>query len=281
MSNSLNSYGCKFNLSSYKLIAFDIDGTIMLGENKLCPKLKEVVSELQKNGYLFTIASARFPASVINIANELGIEKVYNNLLVALNGSLVIDKNRQIHHSDTFKLREETRLQLSKIDSDIAICYYSDFLWICNTKNTFIENEEKIIGVSYTPYRLDIVPNDLNKITLIGDYDKLVQAKHLFHNYSDLSLAFSHDNYLEINSTSSSKLSGLSYIARFNNISLDQVIAFGDGENDINMLSGVGLGVAMANAPQHVKQVAKDIAGFNYDSGVANYLENLMLKEIL
>ena len=62
------------------------------------------------------------------------------------------------------------------------------------------------------------------------------------------------------------------------NITPQQVIAFGDGENDIDMLANVGLGVAMANATDYVKSFAKDIAQHHLEQGVARYLEKLLLS---
>jgi Cof subfamily protein (haloacid dehalogenase superfamily) len=121
------------------------------------------------------------------------------------------------------------------------------------------------------------VPQDVNKITLVGEADLLANAQAKLVQDDSLLVSFSHTHYLEITCNTISKFNGLAYYADKLSIPIAQVIAFGDGENDIPMLSGVGLGVAMGNAKEHVKAAAKDVAGNNYEEGVANYLSKLFL----
>jgi Cof subfamily protein (haloacid dehalogenase superfamily) len=263
----------------YRLIAFDIDGTILSNEKDVCHKLKDVVKLLKQHGYLFTLVSARFPLSALRISAELGISE---SALVTLNGSLIINSQHEVLYSKKFSLSEELKNALSMINPNIAIGYYVDDVWYSNKQTHFTQLETKLIGVSYEPRLGEFTGDQVNKITLMGEHEDLVMAKtHLLTLNPSLQALFSHTNYLELMGQGISKFDGLKHYANLHNITMEQIIAFGDGENDISMLENVGLGVAMANAKDHVKAIADDIAGFHYEAGVADYLECLMQKGVL
>lgn len=87
----------------YKLIAFDIDGTILDENHKVCSELIEVVRSLKLEGYLFTLVSARTPLSVINITNTLGIGE---EPIIELNGSFITYSNHNINMTKVLQLIE-------------------------------------------------------------------------------------------------------------------------------------------------------------------------------
>ena len=85
---------------------------------------------------------------------------------------------------------------------------------------------------------------------------------------------------IEVNTKSVSKGSVVRYLASYYNIPMYRTIAFGDGENDLEMLQIASLGVAMKNASDLVKSYANDISDFNNDdAGVGYYLENFFIKK--
>lgn len=261
----------------YKLIVFDIDGTILDGGCKMvCARLKSVVSKLKDQGYLFTLATARIPLSALKIAEQLGL----NNPVICLNGSLIVDPRQQVIYSKTFAL-SSLQPYLNTISNSISINYYHEFEWISQNRSNYSDIELAYLEIGdYNPYRA-LHLQQVNKITLIGDNQELKQAKHKLMVNDSLIVAFSHQNYLEIASSDINKLTGIEAYANLYNVQLNEVIAFGDGENDIPMLSGVGLGVAMGNALEHVKSMAHDIAPNHDQYGVAIYLEGLINQGIL
>ena len=96
-------------------------------------------------------------------------------------------------------------------------------------------------------------------------------------NFEDTSFYLSKDNYLEVTSQSVSKENALLEIAKYYDISLSQTMAIGDNYNDIPMLKLAGLGVAMANAPQAVKNEADIETVSNNDNGVSKVIEDYVL----
>ena len=259
-------------MKKYKLIAFDIDGTILDSNHIVCANLIDVVKQLKSDGYLFTLVSARMPQSVIDIAANLGID----NHIISLNGSLITDSGHQVLYSKKFPF-SRVREKLLHLDKNISRNYYHEFDWIMQYNCPFAQNEIDFLKDSVSPVDKSI-PEHINKLTLIGERDLLEDAKKSLADDSSLLVGYSNPNYLEVSCNTISKFHGLEFYAKTMSIPVEEVIAFGDGENDMPMLAGVGLGVAMGNAKEHVKKVAKDVAGNNFEQGVANYLTDLLLK---
>ena len=259
----------------YRLIACDIDGTILDANHKVCERLIKVVKYLQEQGYIFTLASARTPASVIKVAESFGID----NYIISLNGSFISNHKHEVLYSKTFPL-SRVQTQLEQLDKGITRNYYSEFKWMLEYPNQFSDLEIAFhTGICAPIPKTNLT--ELNKITLIGEHDLLVAAQAQLQQDDSLLVGFSHTNFLEMSCKTISKFSGVAHYAKTLNIETSQVIAFGDGENDMPMLSQVGLGVAMANAHAHVKDSAHDVAGYHYEQGVALYLENMIAKNIL
>lgn len=262
------------NGKRYKLIAFDIDGTILDAENKVCKKLIEIVLYLQNKGYKFTLASARIPQSVIQVAKELNI----SNHVISLNGSFITDYTNNSIYSKTFPIASILDI-IKKLSPKISRNYYHEYDWIVENKSKFSEVETSFFKDLCIPTN-NLNHSHVNKICLNGKYEILLKAKQFILKNTNLLVEFSHENYLEI-SNNISKLDGLKHYAKHLNITIDEIIAFGDGENDIAMLSGVGFGVAMENAKKHIKEKAKDIAEHHKNQGVAKYLEKLINNNTL
>jgi Cof subfamily protein (haloacid dehalogenase superfamily) len=256
------------SLHKYKLIAFDLDGTIVDSKNNVCSMLIDVITELKKKGINFTLVSARVPQSILRLANVIGIE---NDFIIALNGSLIINHKLEIAYSKTFATNRVLNV-LANIDKQISRHFYHELIWAVEYPSEFTYLEANVFNVNV---QVGEIPSLVNKITLTGSAQLLKQAKRLLAQDQSLDVCFSHNNYLEITCNSISKYNGLKHLAEMKGISTDEIIAFGDSENDISMLSQVGLGVAMGNALPHIKEKAKDVAGNHDEQGAALYLTKL------
>ena len=262
------------NKLPYKLIAFDIDGTILNDQHRVCDRLQQVVQRLKTRGYKFTIVSARFPSSALAIARELGLDA--DDGIITLNGGLITNFQQQLLYVKTFAC-DILNQHIDKISDQIAVNYFHNFSWYVNRPNAITDYELSLNGIYGQTYTIGSLEK-ANKITLMGDNALLEQSKSILSKLdANLLLAFSHPNYVEVATRNISKYSGLAAYMQQLNITPQQVIAFGDGENDIDMLANVGLGVAMANASDYVKSFAKDIAQHHLEQGVARYLEQLLL----
>lgn len=118
---------------------------------------------------------------------------------------------------------------------------------------------------------------------LLVEETEVIQKLYEFLQSLDLknsSFYLSKDNYLELTSQKVSKERALTEVAKHYDISLTNTMAIGDNFNDLPMLSLAGLGVAMANAPQKVKEKANIETGNNNEHGVSQAIQHYVLTDV-
>ncbi|MBY0379835.1 MAG: HAD-IIB family hydrolase, partial [Burkholderiales bacterium] len=207
--------------NKYKLIAFDIDGTILNQEERVCVRLKKVVAKLKQQGYLFTIVSARFPPSALKIAKELGLSD--NEPVIGLNGSFITNGSHEVLYSRDFNA-DVVNQYLPEIGDSIAINYYHGFNWLVTHHNGYTGRELLALGDDFEYIHGQLAT--VNKITLMGKNAVLINVQQLLSSKTtNLIVAFSHENYLEITTNDISKFTGIKAYADKLHIQTTEIIA--------------------------------------------------------
>src|SRR5699024_4593636 len=115
---------------------------------------------------------------------------------------------------------------------------------------------------------------DIHKILCIGEENEISALEaSLTETYAGLSIYKSKDTYLEIMAPDVSKSNAVHHLAAYYNMELDDIMAIGDNFNDLDMLISVGLGIAMGNAPEMIKQSADEITLSNNANGLVKVLD--------
>ena len=172
---------------------------------------------------------------------------------------------------------------IKKQFSHISINFYSGGDWIVEEIDQWVQIEADITKESPDIRNFDTLLTDdaipIHKLLLIANAQAIQEFFTYLKrvNFEDASFYLSKDNYLEVTSQSVSKENALLEIAKYYDISLSQTMAIGDNYNDIPMLKLAGLGVAMANAPQAVKNEADIETVSNNDNGVSKVIEDYVL----
>lgn len=267
--------------SLYKLIALDLDGTLIGKDGNISPQTKKNIEAVKQRGVKIILVSGREPYSVSLYAKELGLD----DLIIALNGAIVT--NREVNKI------------LFRIDIDAEIT--KDVIRKCREKNIFnilfIGNElfaerddkhlELFTEYSHAPVKvvrkLSKFYNgqSVGKILSISDYDTLTSLKNNLKKLyvKKINLDFSKPFFLEIYSYKTSKGIMLKKVADYYGIDRKEIIVIGDGENDISMIKYAGMGVAMGNALECVKKNANFVTFSNSDDGVSYAIEKFLLKD--
>ncbi len=268
-----------------QLILSDIDGTILDSHHQLDSKLVDTISDLKKANIPFVLASARSPHAMFPIAKALNLGKTP---IACYNGALIVqgDHNQYetvIEHclrkTDVKKIVTLLRSQFP----NISINAYSGGDWIVEKFDKWVIIESDITKEIPQAKNIDLVIMDtlssIHKMLLIAEADEIKE----FYDYlgqfifEDVSFYLSKDNYLEVTSQSVSKENALLEIAKYYGVSLDNTMTIGDNFNDIPMLKLAGLGVAMSNAPQEVKNEADEATSSNNDNGVSQAIAKYVL----
>jgi Cof subfamily protein (haloacid dehalogenase superfamily) len=263
-----------------KLVAIDVDGTLLDGDHQLRDAVKDSLYELAARNIHVVLATARGPQALNPVLRLLQ----FSPLLVCFSGAWVgeIDRPSLVPK----KVMLERRHSLSVARSIVATALdhnVEPHVLTVDTWRTRKMSPETILECQLTECR-PIITSDLledgvepNKILLIAPEHDSSQALHAIADsvQSLSSAAFSKPNYLEIVPKGANKASALVHLVAILGLDLSQVAAIGDGYNDIEMIREAGLGIAMANAPSAVKSAAGWVTGTNNEAGVAQAVKRL------
>ncbi|NLY11632.1 MAG: HAD family phosphatase [Firmicutes bacterium] len=269
----------------YKLVALDLDGTVLTYDEILKPRVRQAIKNVQRKGIYVTIATGRRYARTIPWARALGIQIP----IVVIDGAVVADPvSEQSTLLNSFSLdvgqsiiAELEQAQLPYLvypgeDHGEAILMKREN-WLNSRSLVYRYLQESVKTVEKLSANRSYV-----KIATIGD-TKIIQPylKHWEEKYSNelVMNVFSSPTQqhlgVEFLAKDCSKASGIQYVIDSLSISFKEVVAIGDGINDIELLKSAGFGVAMLNAPQEVREVASYVTGSVEESGVAQVLEEL------
>ena len=267
---------------NYKIVFSDIDGTLLNKERELSPFTIKIVKQVKKQVPVVLI-SARMPEAMYHLQEELGISDLpiiaYNGGLVLVNDTPIssveipIDILKAIHH---FNTKNDLNVHLSLYHHDEWYVPQIDFWADREENNTKVAPQIKPNAEVIEKWTIE--GKAPHKIMAMGDEEKIDKiSEFLSKNYSgDLHFYRSNKNYLEIANKKISKFSAIEYLLENHfKITTEDTIAFGDNYNDIEMVGGVGMGVAVSNARQEVKNVATKITGHGKEDGVAQSLKEL------
>ena len=268
-----------------RLIISDIDGTILDNQHQVDPELKDIIPLLNREQIPFVLASARSPLGMEPIARELGLG---DNPLACYNGALVIKGDPQAyetiieHPLDKKEIRTFLELVKSEFPS-VSINLYSGKDWIADRLDKWVQIEAAITGEQpviqniLLPVLDVLIP--IHKLLLI-DEAPVIQKLHDYLqtlDFSKTAFYLSKDNYMEVTAKHVSKEQALHEIAQHYQVPLEEVMTVGDNFNDLPMLRLAGLGVAMDNAPEAVKNEAKAVTKSNNEHGVAEAIKEYVL----
>ena len=267
-------------MTTPKTIFFsDIDGTLLNAEREVSSVLQQEVKMLTEKGHPFILISSRMPAAMTHLQEDLGITGLP---LIAYNGGLVL-ANGEVLHSREIPLRTMNEVRALTTPTNLSLQLFHGDEWYVETMDFYAMREQRNTKVipqirSATATLRDWTKRNIgpHKIMVMGEpeeLDSLVSA--LTEAYAgELHLYRSKDTYLEIADKRISKLTGIRTLLdrTYPATSLEHCIAFGDNYNDIEMLAGVGVGVAVGNARPEVVAVADAVTAGNKEDGVAKWL---------
>ncbi|BDX52735.1 YcsE-related riboflavin metabolism phosphatase [Metamycoplasma equirhinis] len=247
-------------MKNYKMIVFDIDGTLLpFGVDELTPRMKEMFRKLKKKKYINVLCSGR---DIFTVGKQ--IDNPYVDYFVGANGTFILDLKtgeyvfeKTIEYKDFVKFREyaeKYNLPFSFVGNKWG--YYNDLF---NIDHWF-----------YRPYKDKFISekqfeekNDKNYLITISSSTphELALALTDFFNENDMDMWILAEwtGGIFISAKGITKATGLKILGDFLGISLKEMVAFGDSENDNEMLKEVGLGIAMGNGEDKTKNVANEI----------------------
>ncbi len=280
----------------YKMVVLDIDGTTLTDDEKLTKENLRAIQECVKMGVPVCLCTGRNVHNTKRVSNHLKVDTPY----VCIDGTIIFDTKNKKYIKDELIPMDMVKDILNIVDEEdlyVELCTGEKYIKYCKNdalaKYNYLGVPENIQRkyVDYFIRRARYVKNinsykagkhNLNQIIFAGDKEVVAKVKEIINNKNYEGLEIKDDlwdNYVFISPKNCRKLDGVKALCNHYNIELDEVIAIGDQMNDYDMINGVGLGVAMGNATEKIKEIADFVTLDNNNSGVAHVIDKFILNK--
>lgn len=267
----------------YQMIVLDIDGTLTNSQKQISPKTKQALIEIQEQGFKVVLASGRPTAGVLPLAEELELNR-FGNYILSFNGAKIIDcGTNKIIFEKTLPKEVIPIVYEEAVKNNTGLISYENDTIISGTKiDQYIELESRInkIDIKEVDNFPEYISFDVNKCLMTGCPEQMEQVEKLlkarFHQY--LNIYRSEPFFLEIMPQNIDKANSLSKLLGSLNLTTDQMICCGDGFNDITMIEYAGLGIAMSNSTDIVKDASDYITLSNDEEGILHVINKFIFK---
>jgi len=256
-------------VKSFKLIVSDLDGTLLNNHKEISAETKRTLQKCRDAGILIAYATARPVRGVEFVTNSFKPDYLINH-----NGAVYSFKDKQTYFGmELYHIKEFAKRLLEKFP-EVEIAVESNDVIYSNFDVTKYWYNEPHTRLTNFP---DDLPIECAEKMIIGlEFVDIETVRKMLPDAFHMQIA---DGIIGmIMSTKATKLNAIASLCDELEISIEEVVAFGDDHNDLEMISGVGMGVAMGNAIDEIKKVAKTVTLTNEENGLAYWLKENILK---
>lgn len=262
-----------------KMIAIDLDDTLLRDDTTVSAYTIETIQRARQKGIHILIATGRMYGTASPYGRML---KLGDIPMMLFGGSLIqtLESKRKLFSQPLPQDVTKQVLCLARIHGWTIQSYIDDVLGVA-VRNEYVRAYEESIHCHAVEmgerFYQPVGPSD--KLLALGPHDELMQVKACLETEmaDTFSITFSKPTFLEIGPDGVSKGKCLERLCSLYGITLEDVMAFGNGLNDISMLEAAGMGFAVSNATEEVKKRASYLTASNNDDGVAKAIEEYVL----
>lgn len=250
---------------SYKVVFFDIDGTLLNEEKEVPTDTIKAIQELKERGIEPVIATGRAPYFIKPLLKQLNIDSY-----VCMNGAYVVYKGKTIYKREIPRQNVETLVNLAAEHSH-GLVFEGEHAYYANRENNpFITDSIQTLKVVLPGYNSEFWrTNSVYQVFLHCESHE----EHLYASLtSDFTLIRWHPQAIDLLPLGGSKAQGIEAMLGQLNMKPSDAVAFGDGLNDKEMLSYVGFGVAMGNSDSELLPYADYVTTHVNEQGIRNGL---------
>lgn len=271
-------------MSKVKYIFVDLDKTLLNDEKKVCNKNKEAIDKALSKGHKVIIATGRPKSAAIIGAKNAGLYKD-GCFILCYNGGMIYDCTKeQVIFEKTLSMDEIHNIESEADKYGIHVQAYENDKVICKSEDEelkfYCKNGQ--MGYEIRDSIINTLKSPSLKVLLISfDNEKIVRFRNEHPEFETGSLHsfFSCEEYLEYMPSDISKGDGIVNMSKIFGFDMKDTIAIGDERNDLTMIEMAGLGVAMCNGADCVKDIADYVTTLNNnEGGVAEVIEKFVLN---
>ncbi len=266
----------------YKLIALDLDGTALNPQNKIAPETRKAVQYARSKGVRVVVSTGRICGEAAEFSRDMDADA-----LMVTSGGATISNAVTEKCADRISIDWESAVRAAAAVERIglnAMIYVGERLLLtpyCDLNfSKYKTNEGFLRTKEIVPSCAEYIADhklDIDKIFCRSTMPEMLHyVRHSLLTTSGLRIISSASDNVEIMNPTANKAVALARVAAMYGTDLEHTIAMGDSENDLEMLEAVGMPVAMGNARDDVKAIAKHITGTNAEHGVAQAIYALL-----
>ena len=264
----------------YKLIAADMDGTLLNDDSVMTERTKSAVKAAVEAGVLFVASSGRPLLALDNINSLFDKDLPF----IVFNGaSVVMGKSKKILFSYSLQFDYVRQIYNFGLKLNVpVIMWINERLWVSRGCEK-VREYQKISGaeINIISDINDFKNDSVSKMLWIDTPDNIRRYQRDMdeHFNGRVNCQPSQPKFLEFVNAEASKGNALCEIGKIYGIDRSEMIAVGDSYNDLSMLEYAGFGIAMQNAPDDIKDVCKYVTLSNNDDGVAAVIDKFILEK--
>ena len=262
----------------YKIIGTDFDGTLLNSKGELTEKTKQTLINIKNKGYITVGITGRILSSV---KNRIDINLF--DYLILCDGTYIYDVTKdEILYASHIPISLAEEITLTMIDKVTEIDYgalnnYYILKGKVNNPSSHVKTIENISQITEPISRMTLFFKTNEEVE---HFYKIIKEKYKILNPFIMQDSFSDERRININLKDTNKINTLKLLSSKLNVSLENIIFFGDGLNDLEIFESEVFSIAMSNALKEIKSKANDITLTNDEDGVAMYLEKLLNQEL-
>lgn len=265
----------------YKLLALDMDGTLLNSQKKISPQTAAAISELSKRGVYVVVSTGRGVAELADYKEELK----FMHYGITSSGGAVYDffnkkavKAHVIPEKIAFEIIDagiSERAMIHILGLTVSLMRDEDIKHSADFQMAVYQDMYDRICIRCEDFKKYVHenPDEIIKINLYHRSPESCQRNFERLKHLDLTFAFAETTALESSSKGISKASGLRELCEFLQIDISETVAVGDAPNDIEVLKAAGIAAVMGNASAEIKKIADFITDDNDHNGIVKVIE--------
>lgn len=269
-------------MASYKLLVLDLDGTLTNSKKEITPHTRDTLIRAQEQGVRIILASGRPVYGIMPLARELQLEQ-FEGYILAYNGGQIIDcktmetKFEQVLDPSVYPYFQ----RCARENGLVLLSYKNEYVVSEDAENEYVRHEaflNRMLSVTVDDF-LKVFDFPVPKCLIVGEPLRLEQLEQRMKAEigTQINVFRSEPFFLELVPKGIDKARSLAVLVDRLGLKREDMMACGDGYNDLSMIEYAGFGVAMANAQEVVRQSAQYITLSNDEDGVAYAVERFLL----
>ncbi|MBB1535182.1 Cof-type HAD-IIB family hydrolase [Leptotrichia sp.] len=271
-----------------KLLAIDMDGTLLNEEKHIDTPQKEAVQKAIEDGIKVVLCTGRPLFGVLPVYGELELEKYNLDEYVILNNGCSLRKTTNWELLDNKEITKEDVIYLDKLrkgyNLDLTVSNDNDYFVVGDKANKYTIEDGKLVYVDIKPISLEEATSGKHtffKSMYLGEEEEIQRFKNDNENLlkDKYDAVLSQIHIFEMLPFGTNKAAALKELAEKLGIEREEIMTIGDGNNDVEMLEFAGIGVAMGNGTESAKKAANYVTDTNENHGVAKAIEKYILSK--